>query len=402
MESPRVQQQLVDDFIIDPTATMTMDPEYAYDDQHVSRKMPAALPYDIFTLKPEEKAPAPTSAPQNMKDESLYWPGYASEEELASPVDNDDYSFDSIDSDIESIASIGEASSHSLTHGQQLCNRAQAVQVVSAGKAKVVSMPKMVDGEGSPYFERPITASDNRPVNFSLRRTNNRSIGHVRVESMRSSPRTSDDRRPAASSPILWTDYSDFSFQTRRRRPLPLDLVPRSESPREMQSVPKTPSMPRTPSMLMKSPTPRTKNFLDYEPYYERSSHASSMTSKRRVYRLPSALNFRTFSKTLRPRTRSVSNTSSASGASTPEQVPTYLKPRVTTPATASPDPIPRPPRSIPKMVPRGANERAPMLILPPCPYEGDEDGGNRRDWPSGRRDRRKSLPAFAAASSEV
>lgn len=392
--------------MINPTVASKMDSQYSYHQREVSRKAPATPPHQIFTFKAEEKTPESTGAMQDLKDEPLYWPGYASEEELASPIDNDDFSFDSIDSDIESIASIGEASFHSFTHGQQLCSRAQAVQVVSAGKAKVVSMPKIVDGEDSPRFERPITASDDRPVNFSLRRTNNRSIAHARVESIRSSPRTSGDRRPAASSPILWTDHTDFEFETRRRRPLPLDLVPRSESPREMQSVPKTSSFIRTSSVLSKSPPPlRTKNFLDYEPHPESSSRPPSTQSKRRLHRLPSALTFRSFTKTLRHPTRSSSTASNASRASTPDPVPTYLKPRVSTPATPRPAPTPTPARHIPKMVPRGANERAPPLILPPCPYEDGDEGvdGHRHEWAVLRSERRrKSLPAFAAVSSEA
>ena len=108
----------------------------------------------------KQAATAPTTTAEDFRSERVSWRGYASEEEVASPTEPDDITSYSASSDDECASETGEVSYahhpdaqlHKATERQ--CGHAQAITMVSAGKAKVVSMPKSVDVSSTPASAR--------------------------------------------------------------------------------------------------------------------------------------------------------------------------------------------------------------------------------------------------------
>ncbi len=395
----------MDDFLINPTTGNMMD---KFGNAYPA--VPVTPPRELFPLEANKKDLESTISFKRFRDAAIYSPGYASEEELASPVDNDDFSFRSLDSDAESIASNDNGSYHVQTcTAQQLCSRAQAVHVVSAGKAKVVSMPKLTD---SPSTQSPTSPA--RPITYwpaqstvsGLTRT------YINEDAPSSSPSllTSGEQWPASPTPLIRYGRPEQPRTIRRRPNLsPLQMFPRSESPQEVNSVPKSNAFSKSVNFLNYEPAPAALSTVSLSP---------AVPSKRRVYRLPSTFSLRASWKSLKR------HSGGSDGSSDEPAVSPQSSQKVQLHAIADMHiPTRTSSKALPKMVPRGANERAPPIVLPPCPYDaGDwDDDDESLKWPLRKdcstkdsltssdprnmehgfevaRSRRKSLPAYVSA----
>ncbi|KAK5120872.1 hypothetical protein LTR85_005939 [Meristemomyces frigidus] len=363
----------LDDFLINP-------PTFAMDD-HSLATMPSddnitiMPPHEMFSFKPGKKTPEPTATIRNFADEPMFWRGYTSEEEVASPIDDtDDMSFRSASSEREptyraSKASFPEQLAQSCNKVEQQCSRAQAVTLVPAGKAKVVSMPRLVNVPATPRMRRPATATQIRPP---VSRLNRMEIGSQTSSqnSRTNSPRTSGERSPVSTAPSSIAEQPNRVKTIRRRPSLPaLSIAARSFS---------TPDSSPDPAR-----NTRRVDFLDHDPFPSSSADRPTTPmspSKRRLHKFSSSLSLNIFGRGLRR------NDSTDSNVGCDLSVVKEPEPILISPACSTTQPSIRKASIKKKMVARGANEREPPLILPPCPEGYDENeaefGGHAR-WPS-------------------
>lgn len=360
-------------YLINPT--VQKEPSHVESQPHnmSGDLIPIFLADEIVTVKAGRKSIESAGSIHKFSNQSIFSNGYVSEEEAASPVEDNDFGFNTA-SDTESIVSIKETPSvENLTdhaNALQLCTKAQAVQFVSAGRAKVVSVPKPLDlslhgNQYSPTIDTPTRTS----VSKRDAGVYDGSFVHT------PSPRSSSDRSPASSS------YEEQVFRPRtiRRKPkLPPLQAPTSSSQRSVRS--------QTPLADQRA------EFLNYDPYpsnWPLGGPASASPTKLRMPKLSSSFSLKAFG-----RRRSNSGGSSASDG---WDSPTEQYIAVSLPASPAVRHVPRTLRKStpPKMVARGASERAPTLVLPPCPegYDGD-DNSHSSQWPL-RKDSYSSSPTF-------
>ena len=403
----RPVKRSMDEFLINPT--VPMDDSYGYGESSspTSSSIPFGTANVLSTLRYGKKASNTAATIRGFDDDAVCWRGYTSDEEIASPVDNDDFTFDSTSSDDdESIASIHEAQYHAQTcnNAQQLCNRAQAVQLVSAGKAKVVSMPKIFDvpATSSPQTHTPQASgweADSQP------RLYNTSQGrpHCVYSSISSSSRSSGEDSPCYPPPIPRTAQPTGTRFVRRKPSLPrLQTTTRSYSPQSADSD----SQPKTAFLLSRS----RLDFLDYDPFTpEYSVHISSTTPspRRKLQRLSPTFSLKSLSRSL----RRGSTSDGSYGVSKKDIGRPIAQPVISDdmhiPARTSS-------KSASKMVARGADERAAPIEIPPCPAEYQEEtrvpawpprsdsvANEESSWLASRlHGRRKSLSAFVSTQA--
>jgi hypothetical protein len=266
-------------------------------------------------------------------------------------------------------------------------------------------MPRINDVEPFQRTIKPTTPSSPPPSNSDLLL-----MYYEDGENLTStpSPRSSAEDWPISPTTFEQWPISPTTFERAerqgyirsvRRRPnlTQLQIFPRSESPYELTSVPKAFSPPKTA---------KTANFLDYDQQASpRAITPSTPLPKRKLHKLSSSFSLRTFSKGFK---RSSVSEKSVAGSTTslamPAQMP-YTISEMHIPSRTSSKPLP-------KMVPRGASERAPPIVLPPCPYDyAEQEIEPTTPWPlrdepvappsptdfqqrfATTRDRRKSLP---------
>nr|POE72978.1 hypothetical protein CFP56_30917 [Quercus suber] len=255
--------------------------------------------------------------------------GYTSDEEAASPIDASDSSSLRSLSDGSSDVSMNERPAPAVAKAVQLSNRAQVVQLVSAGKVRVVSMPKVTESPKSTAPSRSSTLSSMTP---SLQQAD--LPRHKREwsasSSKSSSPRESTSIR--SSRPLSWIapPLLERNLHVRQRRPSLPALMISSDSPGA--------TFPMTPA-----PTARQPDFLRHDPFPTSSASPSALhlpTShpSRRV--MPTFL-----TKIIRRR----------------ESTRLEGVPELSSPST---------PSTRPKMIARGADEIEPTIRLPPCPQD--------------------------------
>ncbi|KAK4541067.1 hypothetical protein LTR36_008292 [Oleoguttula mirabilis] len=357
----------LDDFLIKPTA-LTMD-DHALATMPSDDNITIMPPHEMFSFKPGKKTPEPSATITNFTDEPMFWRGYTSEEEVASPIDDgDDMSFHSDSSDSEpasraSQASFPEQLAQSCNRVEQQCNRAQAVTLVPAGKAKVISMPRLVDVPATPRMRRPATATPLRPP---VSRLNRMEIGSQTSSqnSRTNSPRTSGERSPVSTAPSSIAEPPKRVKTVRRRPSLPaLSIAARSFG---------TPDS--SPDLARNT---RRVDFLDHDPFPSSSAERPTTPmspSKRRLHKFSSSLSLNVFGRGIRR------NNSSDSNVGADLNVVKEPEPILISGAyQAVRSPI-RKASVKPKMVARGANEREPPLILPPCPEDYDDDDGDDKE----------------------
>ena len=152
----------MEDFFINPTLLRDPQPRRPstmvdYNQLYVA----AAAHNDVYTIRSKGKQPAkPSASIVDLVNEPMFWNGYTSDEEVASPVDDKDddefslHSDESLDS-IASGASFPEQLAETCNNVAHQCNRAQAVKIQAAGKARVVSLPKPIDIPARRSIVRP-------------------------------------------------------------------------------------------------------------------------------------------------------------------------------------------------------------------------------------------------------
>lgn len=361
----------MDAFLINPTIRKDADYAASQSPNNMSGDLiPIFLSEEILTIKASKKAVEPAGTIRKFANETIFSHGYTSEEEAASPVDDNDFGFHS-NSDTESTSSIRESASledlSDHANALQLCTKAQAVQFVSAGKAKVVSVPKLVD------LSSP--GSTAGPVNdMAAVTTVPKSVGS---DTPNRSPRSSSDKSPASSS------YREQPAQPKviRRKPKlpPLQAVPTSVSPRSTRT--------QTPLAEQRA------EFLKHDPFpsnWPLGSPASASPSKRKMPKLSPSFRLKAFSRSRRSNSSDSSSTEGSEGRMDWWSVTTSpVSPDTRNVSRAANQPIP-------KMVARGASERAPPIVLPPCPadYNDDWDVGYASQWPL-RKDSIPNNPTF-------
>ncbi|KAK5694610.1 hypothetical protein LTR97_009200 [Elasticomyces elasticus] len=326
---------------------------------------------DMFSWKAGMKTPERPNAVKHFTDEPMFWRGYTSEEEVASPIENDGMSFRTTStlSDISetasrlSSASFPEQLAHNCGRVEQQCNRAQAITLVPAGKVKVVSMPKLVDVSTTPRMRRPAPITPFRPP---VSRMNRMEIGSQKGSQANNSPRTSTERSPVSTAPSSVAVLLTRGKSVRQRPSLPaLQGTPRFQS--NASGSKSTPRVVKTADFLQHDPYPALPVDLPITP-------PLMSPSRRKLHRFGSSIGLGVFGMRR-------SNSSDSSLDDALENVKD-LEPRGSAlPKSSSPRMLSRTPSTKPKMVARGANERAPPLILPPCP-ETYEDERDVTRWP--------------------
>ena len=400
----RPVKRSMDEFLINPT--VPMDDSYGYGESSspTSSSIPFGTANVLSTLRYGKKASNTAATIRGFDDDAVCWRGYTSDEEIASPVDNDDFTFDSTSSDDdESIASIHEAQYHAQTcnNAQQLCNRAQAVQLVSAGKAKVISMPKIVDVPAtySPQTHAPQASGWEADSQLRLYNTS-QGRPHCVYSSISSSSRSSGEDSHCSPPPIPRTAQPTGTRFVRRKPSLPrLQTTTRSYSPQSADSD----SAPKTAFLLSRS----RLDFLDYDPFTpEYSVHITSTTppARRKPQRLSPTFSLKSLSRSL---TRG-STSDGSYGVSKKD-----IGRPIAQPAISDDMHIPARTSSKPalKMVARGADERASAIEIPPCPADYYDEtiipkwpprsgsvANEESTWLGSRlHGRRKSLSAFVS-----
>ncbi|KAK0289634.1 hypothetical protein LTR35_002832 [Friedmanniomyces endolithicus] len=360
----------IEDFFCNPTHNFAMEehPRYSMASEPVIVGSPMMPPSEMFSFKAGIKTPEPSAAIRHFTDEPMFWRGYTSEEEVASPIDTDDRSFrtTSTFSVISQPASrMSDASfpgqlAESCERVERQCERAQAITLVPAGKVKVVSMPRLVNVSASPRMRRPAPITPIRPP---VSRMSRMGISSQTSSQASASPRTSTEKLPVSTAPSSVAALLTRGKNVRQRPSLPnLQATTRFQS-----------SMPHPES---RSRNVRTADFLRYDPYLSPPSEQPTTPppvspSRRRLHKLGSSFGLNVFGM---KRTNS-----SDSSLGDPEAIKEH-EPA----AAASPPPLQPLARTSsvrPRMVARGANERAPPLVLPPCP-ETYEDERDLSRWP--------------------
>ncbi|KAK1825373.1 hypothetical protein LTR12_000174 [Friedmanniomyces endolithicus] len=250
-----------------------------------------------------------------------------------------------------SDASFPEQLAESCERVERQCERAQAITLVPAGKVKVVSMPRLVNVSASPRMRWPAPITPIRPP---VSRMSRMGISSQTSSQASASPRTSTEKSPVSTAPSSVAALLTRGKNVRQRPSLPnLQATTRFQS-----SMPHPESRPRAV---------RTADFLRYDPY----PALPVSPSRRRLHKLGSSFGLKVFGM---KRTNS-----SDSSLGDPEAM------RESDPAASAPppslQPLARASSMKPKMIARGANERAPPLVLPPCP-ETYEDERDLSRWP--------------------
>lgn len=283
-------------------------------------------------------------------DESVFqfWPSYTSDEEVASPLDNHHGSQYSRTTSFSSNFSMPELLEDMERNLEEQCEEAQTVVIRSAGKAKMVSTPK-IDPSRRSMCLPPIAVEDGRPsIVIPARRS---SIGMPMSARSSQDSRTSSSRNnsissaapnsPASTAPSSVYDDSEDgpAMQHKSNNSRHIDL---------MQAAAMTSTSPV-------SPIPQRTSTFGSELYP--SARRGSIPSLRRKTKFSSgfALNkVKTFVR------RESTQTDDKENVKEPDPV-TFTQ-QVSQPKRYS--------SGRPKLVARAANERAPTITLPPFPDE--------------------------------
>lgn len=355
----------MDEFLINPTGPMDDYWRFGGPSSPAGSATHPDLSNTYHNLRFRDKIAEKSAAIRRFHDDAtIFCRGYTSDEEVASPVENDDFMFDSTSSDADSTASIHEAQYHAQTcnNAQQLCNRAQAVQLVSVGKPKVVSMPKPVDPEATYSPQGSDYETEVRPSVSSMSHMRPAGGYHYLRGSISSSPRSSDENSHS-SFPISPTSQPTGPRLVRRKPVLPrLQITSRSDSPQSDTNS-------STPGTAWPVGRP---NFLDYDPFgsdYSAHVAASPSTPKPRLHRLSPPFRLKSLSRSLRR--SSTSDGSSGDGSISKKDISRPIGSPIISDIHVPPR---TPSKPMPKMVARGANERAAPIEIPPCPDDYQDD----------------------------
>lgn len=437
-----------------PTAMIMEDyctsPRHFRSSTWSANAVPVTPPAEVFQLRPGKKTPEAAATIRDLIDEPIFWRGYTSDEEVASPLVDDNRSFDSgsFCYDSEDVVSIHDAptpqrSTQSLGVSRPDGTQAQAVQFMSAGKAKFVSMPtprvvrtapssptrlpvsKMnrmniegrtinfsrtitpkSSGEGygesmgsgttkrSAYAQRVVRRKPDVPALQAMSRSQSPSYDNMALMSPSAARRagfvepevhpatsplsegvwfsqstTPDEERPSASAKQTTAQDHDFepeAFPAQEASPMP-DSPPLS-LPRKRSS-----NYVLVGSSSTRRPAPFSTGLHSLQDAYT-IPDSSSLSRPRLLRKLSSTFSFRTFNRPSRQDSVSSSESEKLRAVSETTSKPAHPISDMHIPTRTSSKPLP-------KMVPRGANERAPPIVIPPCPDDYD-DGDLPARWP--------------------
>ncbi|RMY27113.1 hypothetical protein D0866_10373 [Hortaea werneckii] len=352
-----------EDFLINPTFAAKERTRSPMAANHAS----VMRPVEMFSFQPNQKTPEPATAIRKFRDEPLFWQGYASEEEAASPIADDDLSIHSASNELQHTSRrsspFPEQLAHTCKRVERQCGKAQAVTVLPAGKARIVNVPKMVDVSAPPRVRRPLVKSMHPSLSSPTQVGSPTSSQGTR----NNSPRTSGERSPISTAPSSVVELPKNTKVLRHRPSLPaLAAAARAQ--------------PATPQMR---PSPQhAPDFLNHDPYptsVVEPPKTPQSPSRRKLHKFSSSLGLNMFNKASK-QTDSPDSSIGAELETVKEPEPVMYSARHSQPSTPA-----RTQERRSRMIPRGANERAPVLVLPECP-ESYDDSLSFPSWPT-RRD---------------
>ncbi|CAK3829420.1 Hypothetical predicted protein [Lecanosticta acicola] len=351
----------MEDFFLIPTVNLS---HLTPDNMSLDCPSPLGQQRDYFTHHSTLAAPSkstPSVADLNRKS-TMWSNGYASDEEVASPID-DDMSIRSGSSvSIGSIISLHDQPSDSCNKIEQRCNHAQAVRIQTVGKPKVVELPKL----DLSYRRRPVRPAtvyvhrSSRPVSAKQRESSD-DVGSSRSshDSQDDASNVSSPRSPASTAPSSISEEQSPEqppklpkLQLKRNTTIGRRHVDLLEAARSPTSVPSSPMFPRSVDQFRRQSTALSDRWC--------APSSPKSPALRKMNKLSSVFDFRT-SKT--------SNPSSGDLESVKEPEPFYVAAQQT-PQLRLP---PRRTSLQPKLIARGANEREPPITLPPFPEAADK-----------------------------
>lgn len=343
----------MDDFLIHPTI---LDHD-SHQHLHMSLPTPDSMPAPPLDMgKARPAATKSESATLPTIDESAFqpWLTYTSDEEVVSPMDADRTGPSSRNASFSSDCSLPELLEDEDAHLEKHCGQAHTVVIQLAGRAKMVSMPKMVD---IPRRSMCVsTAMEGRRPSIVIP-PRRRSIGMATrarwsQDSQTSTSSSASSRHSASSatwhSPTstapssLFDDFEDEPHTKHKSKrdssSRHVDLV---QAARTFSERPASPASPAAPMM-----------------HPRRASTCSEFAapSIRKRSKLGSAFALHRIGKTFARRDSMIAD--GMESLKEPEAV-----------RATSTHGVPQPKRyssGRPKLVARGASERAPTITLPP------------------------------------
>ena len=334
----------MDDFLLNPTIVEQDSQQF---DMALARQDDITAPRHMGKGKAVATNAEPTSF--TILDESIFqldWPLYTSDEEVASPLDNDRTSQYSRTTSFSSNFSMPELLEDMDGNVVEQCEEARKVTFQSAGKAKMVSTPK-IDPSRRSMCLPPMTTESRRPsIVIPARRS---SIGMPRSARSSQDSRTSSSRNnsissaapnsPASTAPSsVYDDFEDEPAMLHKKNiSRHIDL---------MQAAAMTCTSPVSPMVE------RISTF-DSEVYP--TARRGSIASIRRKSKFSSGFALNKVKTFVRRDSIQVDEMENVK-----EPDPVTFTQQVSQPKRYS--------SGRPKLVARAANERAPPITLPPFP----------------------------------
>lgn len=318
-----------------------------------THRSPAMSSSDVFDFQAGKSTPERCITMRSYAEEPSFWRGYLSDEEVASPIGTDDWSSRTSSEHgspgRESFEDFPEQLAQSHYSVEQRCNKAQVVKLVSVGKPRMVSMPRLID--------LPPTAPRLRRVAPLPPLTPDAYVQRTQTAAAASSSPRQRSSRSSMERPMTASAAASFSGHLKE-----------GESARLHPSVPHilTQAKKAVSESVTRQPS---HDFLEYDPCPSSSpvTPPPRSPSHRRLFKLSPSFSLHRLGSGLKRR-----DASEFGIAEEPEPRPEAVQDVAATlaqPLKVVPTPTPRP-----KLVPRGANERAPLLVLPSCPDDYDCD----------------------------
>lgn len=304
--------------------------------------------------------------------EQLYWRGYNSDEEDLSGDDSDTMSISSASSgeilemtptrlSIISAEVLQDAKRRSLIDQTVCC--AQAVTFKPINHGDIILSPRLVDIPPSPRSDRSQSISHCKPPTSRLAKLDmSKATRHQR--SVHSTPRTSLEESSNASTPSTPpTSVDDRSPVSSSEK-----VIRRKSAVHSMRGVARR-------EYSVKADNQALREFLATDP----STHTKPLSyvpahmappSKRKLRKFSSSFSLGRFTKR-KDTPESSSDELPTLSTLNRQKLPAPEVYRPTRCSSLQPPPT--------KMVARGGNERAPPVVLPPCPDGSEDDVGPMR-----------------------
>jgi len=384
----------MDEFLINPT-TITMEDQH---DGSRASTLTVSSQDVVSTRRSLELLTAhktvkrqPLRSRTSFRDplaEQLYWRGYCSDEEAVSPTDSDSMSISSASSGeiVQAVPArlslvLPQDIAKSFRDIDRQLHRAHAVVLRPIGKANSPTSPRIIDIPPSPRLQRQSPTSPFRPPVSRLQRSDLVIKDYGRDVSADSTPRTSSEKS-AVSIPSTPPTSMDERLPSPRHVLRKKPTMASMRAPRASMPAPPTSTTSETMLEFLKrsnDPYPLTEQIRDH-------IVAPMTPTRRKLRKFSSSFSIGRFSGNGKRKDSADSSADESCDVRAPIASATRPKPAVYIPTRTNSS-------AIPKMVARGANERAPVLVLPPCPRGSEEEQGQARPKTAGGR---SALQAYA------